>query len=444
MNFENLKKSDPTCYDLVLEEIERQETSLELIPSECIASLSVIEALWSPFTNKYSEWYAKKRYYGWNEVVDKVELLAIERAKKAFPWVAHVNTQAYSWSPANLAVLNALCNVWDTILWLALSQWGHLTHGHMVSATSKFFNAVQYGLNKEGYIDLEEVEKLAREHKPKVIIVGFTAYSREFPFKEFARIADEVWAYLLADISHISWLVVSGVHTSPAPYADVIMTTTHKTLRWPRGALIMTTEKWLQKDPELATKIDKSVFPWLQGWPHNHQTLAIAVALWEALTPEYREINAQIVKNAKALASDLINHGFELATGGTDNHLLLMSAWKWRGWYMQEALDLAGITLNKNTIPSEPCSPFNPSGIRMWTPIMTMRGMREAEMKQVASWIKRVADIIADFDYVEDKQARATRLKEFKEFIKNSSELTKIRAEVKELCLKFPIYNFKG
>ncbi|MDD3646343.1 MAG: serine hydroxymethyltransferase [Candidatus Gracilibacteria bacterium] len=444
MNFENLKKSDPTCYNLVLEEIERQETSLELIPSECIASLSVIEALGSPFTNKYSEGYAKKRYYGGNEVVDEVELLAIERVKKAFPGVAHANVQAYSGSPANMAVLNALCNVGDTIMGLALSQGGHLTHGHMVSATAKFFNAVQYGLDKDGYINIEEVEALAREHKPKVIIVGFTAYSREFPFKEFARIADEVGAYLLADISHISGLVVSGVHTSPAPYADVIMTTTHKTLRGPRGALIMTTEKGLQKDSELANKIDKSVFPGLQGGPHNHQTLAIAVALGEALTPEYREINTQIVKNAKTLASELINHGFELATGGTDNHLLLMSTGKGRGQYMQEALDLAGITLNKNTIPNEPCSPFNPSGIRMGTPIMTMRGMKEDEMIQVAAWIKRVADAIFEFEYVEDKDTRVVRLKEFKEFIKNNEEIAKIRAEVKELCLKFPIYSFKG
>ena len=209
MNFDNLKNTDPTCYNFILEEMDRQETSLELIPSECIASLSVIEALGSPFTNKYSECYAKKRYYWWNEVVDKVELLAIERAKKAFPWVAHVNVQAYSWSPANMAILNAVCDKWDTILWLALSQGWHLTHWHKVSATSKFFNAIQYGLNKEWYIDLEEVEALAIENKPKVIIVGFTAYSREFPFEEFSRIAEKVWAYLLADISHISWLVIS-------------------------------------------------------------------------------------------------------------------------------------------------------------------------------------------------------------------------------------------
>ena len=440
MNFENLQKTDPTCYNFVMDEMERQETSLELIPSECIASLSTIEALWSPFTNKYSEWYANKRYYGWNEVVDKVELFAIERVKQAFPWVAHANVQAYSGSPANLAIYNAICGAWDTIMWLSLSQWGHLTHGHPVSATSKFFNAIQYGLNAEWYIDLEEVESLALEHKPKVIVVWFTAYSREFPFKEFARIAEKVWAYLLADISHISWLVVSGVHTSPAPYCDVIMTTTHKTLKWPRWAIIMTTEKGLQKDSDLASKIDKSVFPWLQWGPHNHQTLAIAVALWEALQPEFKKMNTDIVQNSRCLAEELMSYWFELATWGTDNHLILMSVWKGRGVFMQEALDAAWITLNKNTVPNDPCTPFNPSGIRMWTPIMTMRGMGKIEMKKVASWIQRVSEIVKDFEYKEDKEERKIRLWEFFIYIENNSKLKEIRAEVKELCLQFPIY----
>ncbi|QFR38605.1 serine hydroxymethyltransferase [Candidatus Gracilibacteria bacterium 28_42_T64] len=440
MNFENLQKTDPTCYDFVMDEMERQETSLELIPSECIASLSTIEALGSPFTNKYSEGYANKRYYGGNEVVDKVELLAIERAKQAFPGVAHANVQAYSGSPANLAVYNAICDAGETIMGLSLSQGGHLTHGHPVSATSKFFNAVQYGLNKEGYIDLEEVESLALKHKPKVIVVGFTAYSREFPFKEFARIAEKVGAYLLADISHISGLVISGVHTSPSPYCDVIMTTTHKTLKGPRGAIIMTTEKGLQKDPDLAKKIDKSVFPGLQGGPHNHQTLAIAVALGEALQPEFKEMNQAIVQNSRCLANELINSGFEIATGGTDNHLILMSVGKGRGVFMQEALDTAGITLNKNTVPNDPCTPFNPSGIRMGTPIMTMRGMRETEMKKVASWMLRVAEIVKDFEYLEDKEMRKARLGEFYKFIESNNELHAIRAEVKELCLQFPIY----
>lgn len=441
MNFDNLQKTDPLCFDLIQEETKRQESSLELIPSECTASLSVIEALWSPLTNKYSEWYAHKRYYWGNEVIDKVELLAIDRAKKAFPWVAHVNVQPYSGSPANMAILNALCEKDDTILGLALSQGGHLTHGHKVSATAKFFNAIQYGLTKEGYIDLEQAETLAIEHKPKVIIVWYTAYSREFPFEPFSKIAEKVWAYLVADISHISGLVVSWVHTSPAPFCDVIMTTTHKTLKGPRWAMIMVTDKGLEKDPELSSKIDKSVFPGLQGWPHNHQTLAIAVALWEALTPEFHTMNAQIVKNAQKLAAELESKGFEIATGGTDNHLILASVWKGRGWYIQEALDLAGITLNKNTVPNEPCTPFNPSGIRLWTPIMTQRGMKEEQMVEVADLMYRVSQIVKDFEYKEDLEERRTQLTEFREFIKNNSELKTIKEEVKTLCSQFPIYS---
>ncbi|MCP4523245.1 MAG: serine hydroxymethyltransferase [Candidatus Gracilibacteria bacterium] len=443
MNFDNLQNTDPLCYDLIQEEIDRQETSLELIPSECITSLSVIEALGSPLTNKYSEGYPGKRYYGGNEVIDKIENLAIERAKIAFPGVAAVNVQAYSGSPANMAILNALCEKDDTILGLSLSQGGHLTHGHKVSATSKFFHAIQYGLNKEGYIDLEEVETLAIEHKPKVIIVGFTAYSREFPFEAFSKIAKKVGAYLVADISHISGLVISGVHTSPAPYCDVIMTTTHKTLKGPRGALIMTTKTGLEKDPLLSQKIDKSIFPGLQGGPHNHQTMAIAVALGESVSEQFKIMNQQIVKNAKKLGTVLIEHGFEIATGGTDNHLLLVSVGKGRGAFIQEALDIAGITLNKNTIPNEPCTAFTPSGIRMGTPIMTMRGMKEEQMVLVGNLIKKVADVISEFEYIQDKEERAKQMQEFRIFIKSNLKLQNIRQEVKEICIKFPIYSEK-
>lgn len=441
MNFDNLQKTDPTCYNLIQDEIVRQESSLELIPSECIASLSVIEALGSPLTNKYSEWYAHKRYYGWNEVIDKVEELAISRAKQAFPGVAHVNVQAYSGSPANMAILNALCEKDDTILGLSLSQGGHLTHGHKVSATSKYFNALQFGLDDQWYINLDEVEKMAMEHKPKVIIVGFTAYSREFPFEAFSKIAKKSGSYLLADISHISGLVISWAHESPAPYCDVIMTTTHKTLKGPRGALIMVTDKWLQKDPELSTKIDKSVFPGLQWGPHNHQTLAIAVALQESLSDEYKQMNHQIVKNAKALAKALENHGFEIPTWGTDNHLILAAVWKWRWGFMQEALDTAGITLNKNTIPNDPCTPFNPSGIRLWTPIMTQRGMKETQMQQVADLMFQVSEIIKDFSYIEDKEERKQQLKDFRNFISHNQELKDMRQKVKTLCSNFPIYS---
>lgn len=439
MNFENLKKTDPLCYWLVLEEIERQETTLELIPSECIASLSTIEALWSPFTNKYSEWYPRKRYYWWNDVIDKIEEIAIERAKKAF-WVPHANVQPYSWSPANLAVYNAICDVWDVTMWLSLTEWWHLTHWWNTSITSKFFKSVQYWLKKDWYIDLEELEKLAIENKPKLIWVWATAYAREFPFEEISKIAEKVWAYLAADIAHISWLIISWLHKSPKDYVDVITTTTHKTLRWPRWWMIMVTEKWLKKDPELANKIDKSVFPWIQWWPHDHQTFAIAVALWEALKPEFIEINKNIVKNAKVLANELIDYWFDLISWWTDNHLILMNVWKWRWVFLQNALDIAWITLNKNTIPKDPATPFYPSWVRLWTPIMTMRWMWENEMKKVASYMFEISKIIEKFQYSEIKEERIKILEDFKEFIKNNSRLKEIRNEVKELCKSFPIY----
>ena len=441
MNFTHLQKTDPVCFELIEKETRRQETSLELIPSECIASQSVIEALWSPFTNKYSEGYSSQRYYWWNEVVDEVEQLAIARAKIAFPWVTHVNVQAYSGSPANMAIFNALCNMWDTIMGLELAQWWHLTHGHKVSASSKFFNAVQFWLNENGYIDLEQVETLAQEHKPKLIIVWFTAYSRAFPFAEFQRIADSVWAYLMADLSHISGLVVAWVHTSPVPYVDVIMTTTHKTLKWPRGALIMTTEVGLKKDPELAIKIDKSVFPGLQWGPHNHQTLAIAVALWETQKSEFTAMMQATVDNAKIMASELQSYGFEIAAGGTDTHLVLAWVGKGRGWFVQDALDKAWITLNKNTIPNEPCSAFNPSGIRLGTPIISMRWMWETQVKRIAAWIHEINQLIQDFQYLEDKEARKKQKQEFAAFIQNHTRLKEIRTEVEKLCLSYPIYS---
>ncbi|NDK07727.1 aminotransferase class I/II-fold pyridoxal phosphate-dependent enzyme [Candidatus Gracilibacteria bacterium] len=440
MNFDNLKRTDPLCYDLVLREMERQETSLELIPSECIASLSTIEALGTPFTNKYSEGYARKRFYGGNNVVDEVEELAIKRAKEAFPGVVHANVQPYSGSPANLAVYLATCNPGDTVVGQSLPDGGHLTHGWKVSATGIFYNPVQYHVKEDGHIDLEEVAKIIRENKPKLVWIGASAYPREFPFEEIGKLADEVGAYVAADIAHISGLVISGVHINPAPFVHIITTTTHKTMRGPRGGMIMVTEKGLQKDPELAAKIDKAVFPGLQGGPHNHQTLAIAVALGEALKPEFRESNKQIVKNAKFLAEKLMNLGFKLVSNGTDNHLLLINVGRGRGIFLQEALDHAGITLNKNTIPKDPATAFNPSGIRMGTPITTMRGMKEPEMEMIANWIKEVSDEVKQFDYSDDKEQRAKNLAEFYKFIDNNKRLAEIRNEIKELCLKFPIY----
>lgn len=440
MNFDNLKKTDAVCHNLVMEEMDRQEYTLELIPSECIASLSTIEALGTPFTNKYSEWYPGKRYYAGNEVVDKVEILAQDRAKAAFPWVAHVNVQPYSGSPANLAVYNAVCEVGDTTLGLSLTEWGHLTHGWKVSATAKYFNPVLYWLDKDGFLDMDQVEALAIEHKPKLIWCGTTAYSREIPYKKFAEIAEKVGAYLVADIAHISWLIIAGVHESPASYVDVITTTTHKTMRWPRGGMVMVTEKWLKNDPDLAKKIDMSVFPGLQWGPHNHQILSVAVALGESLKPEFVTMNQQIVKNARVLASELETFGFDIATGWTDTHLVLAGVGKWRGNFMQEGLDVAGMSLNKNTIPNEPCSPFNPSGIRLWTPILTMRGMKEGEMKQVAAWMWEVKEIVSEFKYYEDKLQRKAENKRFNESVYSNEKLIAIKAQVKVFCQKFPIY----
>ncbi|MFA5917333.1 MAG: serine hydroxymethyltransferase [Candidatus Gracilibacteria bacterium] len=441
MDFDNLKRTDPIAHDLVLKEINRQETTLELIPSECIASLSTIEALGSPFTNKYSEGYARKRYYGGNEFVDEVEELAIERAKKAFgPGIAHVNVQPYSGSPANLAVYVATCKPGDTVVGQSLLDGGHLTHGWKASVTGSFFNSVQYHVKEDGYIDLEETAKIIRETKPKLVWIGASAYPREFPFEEIAKVADEVGAFVAADIAHISGLIISGIHPSPVPYVDIITTTTHKTLRGPRGGMIMVTEKGLKKDPELANKIDKAIFPGLQGGPHNHQTLSIAVALGEALKPEFIESNKQIVKNAKHLAQKLMDKGFNVVSSGTDNHLMLLNVGKGRGVFMQEALDEAGITLNKNTIPKDPASAFYPSGVRLGTPIVTMRGMKEQEMDKIADWIKKISDIIIDFKHSDNKEERIKNLAKFYSFIKNNKDLLEIKKEVKELCKKFPIY----
>lgn len=443
MDFKNylphIAKEDPELHGFILQELERQQTTLELIPSECATSLAVIEALGSVLTNKYSEGYPFKRYYGGNQFVDEVENLAQERAKKLFG-VPHANVQPYSGSPANFAVYHGLCDPGDVTMGLALPDGGHLTHGCPVSATAKYFKAIQYHVKEDGYIDLEEVRALAKEHKPKLIWVGATAYAREFPFEEFSKIADEVGAYLAADIAHIAGLVAGGAHKSPVPYVHVVTTTTHKTLRGPRGAMIMVTQKGLDKDPDLASKIDKAIFPGLQGGPHNHQTAAIAVALGEAMKPEFRDYANQIVKNAKALAQALIENGFDLVGGGTDNHLMLIKTGAGRGVFFQDALDVAGMTVNKNTIPQEPKSPFYPSGVRLGTPIMTTRGLKEEEMKQVANWFKRVFDEIAKYDLPKEKTEIATYLKQFTKEIHENQNLLKIKAEVAELCAKFPLY----
>src|SRR3989338_8279945 len=331
-----------------------------MIPSKNNASRAVMEALGTVLTNKYSEGYPKKRYYQGNKIIDEVEILAIERAKKLFK-VPHANVQPYSGSPANTAVYFALlAPLKDKIMGLSLAFGGHLTHGAPVSISGKYFKTVPYELGKDGWLDYDAIEKLAKSQKPKIIVCGFTAYPRKIDFKRFGQIADSCGAYLLADVSHIAGLIVAGVHPSPVPYADIIMTTTHKTLRGPRGAIIMVTEKGLKKDPELADKIDKAVFPGLQGGPHDNQTAAIAVALGEASTPAFKKYGAQIVKNAKALAEALTKNGIKLVSGGTDNHLILMdlTSKNVNGAVAALALETAGIVTNKNTIPNDKMPPF--------------------------------------------------------------------------------------
>ena len=438
----NLEQSDPEVFNAIRNELKRQRDCLEMIPSENFTSANVLHALGSVLTNKYSEGYPGKRYYGGNQFIDVVELLAIERAKALFG-VPHVNVQPYSGSPANFAVYAALCKPGDTIMGLNLTDGGHLTHGWKTSLTGQFFNSVPYHVKGDGYIDMEEVRTLAIEHKPRLIWVGGTAYTREFPFEEFSKIADEVGAYLVADISHIAGLVAAGAHKSPVPYVHIIMTTTHKTLRGPRGAILMVTERGLKKDPELAEKIDKAVFPGLQGGPHDNNTAGIAIALLEASKPEFKEYGKQIVKNAKALADVLIKEGIKLVTDGTDNHMLLIDLTPFgegRGLFVQEALDLAGIVVNKNTIPKEPSSPFYPSGIRLGTPAITTRGMKEREMEDIGKIIAEVIKETKEYKMPNDKNARNDAIKEFRREIASNTAIKKAREKTLDMCRKFPLY----
>ncbi|MCX6766470.1 MAG: serine hydroxymethyltransferase [Candidatus Moranbacteria bacterium] len=437
--YEHLKKQDPAIYKAILAETKRQEEGLELIPSEIAASAAVIEALGSVLTNKYSEGYPGKRYYGGQENIDTIEEIAQERAKKLFG-VPHANVQPYSGSPANLAVYVAVCAPGDVVLGQNLPDGGHLTHGWKASATSIFYKTIGYHVKEDGYLDLEEIERLAKKHKPKLIWVGATAYVREFPFEKMAKIADKVGAYLAADIAHIAGLVISGAHKSPAKFAHIITTTTHKTLRGPRGGIIMVTYKGLKKDPELAKKIDQAIFPRLQGGPHDHQTAAIAVALGEAMKPSFKTYGRQVVKNAKALAKSLMVRGVKIVTDGTDNHMILIKCGKGRGVFLQDALDAAGITLNKNTIPKDPSSPFYPSGVRLGTPFITVRGMKEKEMDKLADWIAQVMEEIKDFQFPSDKSKIKPTFIKFRKFVAGNNELKKIKSEVKKLCAKFPLY----
>ncbi len=436
-----LRDQDAEVYRILELERQRQREGVELIPSENYVSEAVLAAMGSIFTNKYSEGYPGRRYYGGNEYVDAVERLARERAKTLFG-VPHANVQPYSGSPANLAVYLATCQPGDVIMGQNLPDGGHLTHGWKVSVTGTYYRSVPYHVRPDGYIDVDEVWRLVREHRPKLIWCGATAYVREFPFKEFADVAAEVGAFFAADIAHIAGLVLAGVHESPVPYADVITTTTHKTLRGPRGAMILITEKGLKKDPELAERIDTAIFPGLQGGPHDHTTAAIAVALGEAMQPAFHAYARQIVANAKVLAEALIRRGFRLVTGGTDNHMILLDltpGGPGRGVFLQEALDRVGITVNKNTIPREPSSAFYPSGIRLGTPAATTRGMREEEMEQLAEWLAQVAVEIKGVQLPADPKERTSQRKGFRTAIQENLQLAALREEVRAFCLKFPV-----
>ncbi len=432
---------DTQITTLMDQEKSRQELTLMMIPSENYTSAAVHEAVGSILMNKYSEGYVGKRYYEGNEFIDQIEALAIKRAQDLFG-VPYVNVQPYSGSPANSEILFALAAPGSTIMGLKLSMGGHLTHGHpKVTFSGKYYNSVQFGLNAQARIDYDEMRSLALEHKPTVIILGTTAYPFILDWKRAREIADEVGAYLVADISHIAGLVVAGVHPSPVPYAHVIMTTTHKTLRGPRGALIMVTESGLKKDPDLGKKIDSAVIPGMQGGPHNNTTAAIAVALMEAQTPAFSEYNRQIIENAAALAAALTSHGMKLVGGGTENHLMIIdfsSDSVGKGTLVARALNAAGIVTNRNSVPNDP-SPFYPSGVRLGTPALTTRNMTPKEMTQIAAWIQAVVDEIADEKLPEEKTERASYVAQFSERVQANTRIQSIAKEVEELCTHFPM-----
>lgn len=423
-----LQATDPEIAQWINQELKRQQNGLEMIPSENFTSLAVMEALGSILTNKYSEGFPGKRYYGGNQYIDEIEKLAQERAKKLFG-VDHANVQPYSGSPANQEVCFALLEPGDKLMGLHLLYGGHLTHGWKVNFSARYYQSVQYKTGSDGWLDYDALEKQVKEERPKLIFVGATAYPRIFDFKRLGQIAKNVEAYLVADIAHIVGLIIGGVHPTPVGQADVITTTTHKTLRGPRGAMILCNGKPSEPLKPLAkganprehlpTLIDRAVFPGLQGGPHNHQTAAIAVALKEAMKPEFKVYAQQIVKNAKTLAEKLTSEGLKLITGGTDNHLLLIDVTDLGigGKQAEIVLDQVGITVNKNTIPFDQRKPYDPSGIRLGTPALTSRGFLEADMEIVGELIVKT---LKNLD--------------------NSKVLDEVRVGVKELTEKHPLY----
>lgn len=417
-----------------------------MIPSENYTSPAVMEAMGSILTNKYSEGYPKKRYYGGNEFIDEIELECRKRAKDLFK-VESANVQPYSGSPANLAVYLATCQPGDTVMGLNLPDGGHLTHGWKVSATGQFYKSIPYHVKANGRVDIDEVRRLAQENKPKLIWIGATAYVFQLEFEDFARVADEVGAYLACDIAHVAGLIVAGVHPSPVPFCHVVTTTTHKTLRGPRGALIMVSQRGLKKDPQLPEKIDKAVFPGLGGGPHDHQTAAIAVALKEAQSAKFRQYGRQVVKNARTLAKELMKNGLNLVGKGTENHMVLIDLVKTNGagsgLVAQEALGLAGITVNKNTIPLEPSSPFYPSGIRLGTPALTTRGMKEIQMRKIGQWIATIIQGLPRLNPPTEREARIEFFKREREKLKDNPLYPKLSREISRLAAKFPVPGLK-
>ena len=408
----SLKKTDPEIFKAIVHETRRQNENIELIASENFTSLAVMEAVGSPLTNKYAEGYPQKRWYGGCENVDVVETLAIERAKKLFG-AEHANVQPHSGSQANAAVYFSMLKPGDTVLAMNLSHGGHLTHGHNMNFSGKFFKIVPYGVSqKDERIDYDEIESLALEHKPQMILAGASAYPRIIDFERFRKICDKVGAIFFVDMAHIAGLVAAGLHPSPVPYAEFVTTTTHKTLRGPRGGLILCRA-------EFGKKIDSEIFPGIQGGPLEHVIAGKAVALKEALEPSFKEYQKQIIKNAKTLADDLMKKGHRLVSGGTDNHLMLVDVAKkgLTGKDCAEALDKAAITVNKNTIPFDTQSPFKGGGIRLGTPAVTTRGMKEKEMTQIAGWIDTVLGSI-----------------------QSEEKIKKVRQEVLALTKNYPLY----
>ncbi|MEY3288312.1 MAG: serine hydroxymethyltransferase [Pseudomonadota bacterium] len=406
---------DDDLFNAMEEERNRQEDHIELIASENYASPRVMEAQGSQLTNKYAEGYPGKRYYGGCEFVDKVEQLAIDRAKALFG-ADYANVQAHSGSQANMAVFMALIQPGDTIMGLSLADGGHLTHGAKPNFSGKIYNAIQYGLNPEtGEINYEQVEALALEHKPKMIVAGFSAYSRVWDWQRFRDIADKVGAYFVVDMAHVAGLIAAGLYPNPVPFADVVTSTTHKSLRGPRGGLIL-----CKSNPDIEKKIDSNIFPGIQGGPSMHVIAAKAVAFKEAMQPEFRVYQQQVIKNAQAMASVFIKRGFDVVSGGTDNHLMLVSLIPKgiTGKAADAALSKAHITVNKNAVPNDPQSPFVTSGIRVGTPAPTTRGFREAEMIEIANWM---CDVMENID---DEEVSAA-----------------VRKKVSNLCARFPVYS---